>query len=68
MTKRKKLEKSAINLLADADKKANEAEKRQNFFLLTSSNALRKKAKDIMDKDIPELDQVIDDLNKKIKS
>ncbi len=66
--KKKTLETTATTLLADADKKAKLAENKQDFSLLSSSNALRLKVNQISEKDLPKCIKKIDDLTMKMKS
>ena len=64
---RKELEGRAKKLMTDADKKAKDAESKKDFYLLSSSNALRKRAKLLSEKDIPEQEKKIEELEAKCK-
>ena len=66
--KKKKLEHTAMPLLTDADKKGKQAEEKQIFSLLSSSNAFRKSAKQMQDKDIPDQQKEIEKIRTKLQA
>ena len=65
---RKELEGRAKKLMTDADKKAKDAESKKDFHLLSSSNALWKRAKLLFEKDIPEQEKKTDELRSQMQT